>query len=118
MGGGARKVAPDPTSTNRCRTLGAVSDDTFDFAGRDITFAPGDSALLALTRHGIHPAGGGPLCFAGDCPNCLCTVDGISYVRACQTPAEVGVHIEPHPTNGEPPLPAWDTEAKLSLIHI
>ncbi len=118
MGGGARKVAPDPTSTNRCRTLGAVSDDTFDFAGRDITFAPGDSALLALTRHGIHPAGGGPLCFAGDCPNCLCTVDGISYVRACQTPAEVGVRIEPHPTNGEPPLPAWDTEAKtVAAIH-
>lgn len=95
-----------------------MSDDTFDYAGRTVPFEPGDSTLLALTREGIHPAGGGTLCFGGDCPNCLATVDGVSYVRTCQTPAEVGVQIEPHPADGEPPLPAWDTEATtIAALH-
>jgi len=85
--------------------------DTFDYAGQNIAFSAGDSVLLALTRAGIHPAGGGTLCFGGDCPNCLCTIEGVSYVRSCQTPAEVDVQITPHARGQAPPLPSWDAES-------
>lgn len=79
---------------------------------RRVPVVAGDSVLLALARAGVHPAGGGTLCFAGDCPNCLCTVDGVSYVRACRTDAATVEEVEPHPASGEPPLPPWSAEAR------
>ncbi len=45
------------------------------------------------------------MCFSGDCPHCLCTVDGVSYVRACQAEAAEGLRVDPHPRGAEPPLP-------------
>ena len=37
------------------------------------------------------PGRGGTLCLAGDCGNCLAEVDGIAYVRTCQTAGTAGV---------------------------
>lgn len=88
-----------------------MSGGSFDFAGREIGFEQGDSVLVALTRTGVHPTGGGTLCFGGDCPNCLCTVDGVSYVRACQTTASDGQRIEPHPDGAAPELPSFEHDA-------
>ena len=52
--------------------------------GTPLAFEPGDSVALAMLRAGQAPLHGGTLCLAGDCPNCLATVDGVSYVRSCQ----------------------------------
>ena len=79
----------------------------FTFDGSAITFRQGDSIAIALLRAGIHPTGGGCICLEGDCPNCLATVDGVSYVRTCQTMALVGTAVFSHPQeDAAPPLPA------------
>lgn len=90
---------------------------TFDFDGRSIAIEADDSILMSLTREGVHPTGGGTLCFEGDCPNCLCTVSGVSYVRSCQTPAEVGVTVHSHPVHDAPPLPGWDAERQQIAVE-
>jgi glycine cleavage system aminomethyltransferase T len=79
--------------------------------GRPLDFAPGDHILLTMLRAGLHPTGGGCLCLAGDCPHCLATVDGIAYVRTCQTPARPGLLVESHPACGYPPLPVGKPNA-------
>ncbi|MDH5420687.1 MAG: 2Fe-2S iron-sulfur cluster-binding protein, partial [Acidimicrobiia bacterium] len=79
---------------------------TFDFAGTDVAFIDGDSVLTALVRAGIYPAGGGALCCEGDCPHCVATVDGISYVRTCQTAPRENLTVQPHPIDDYPKLPA------------
>jgi len=73
--------------------------------GAPIDFSPGDNVLIALLRADLHPTGGGCLCLAGDCPHCLATVDGVSYVRTCQVAARPGMIIERHHTADYPPLP-------------
>ncbi len=72
--------------------------------GRLIPFEPGDSVALAVLRAGEHPHHGGTLCLAGDCPNCVCDVDGTAYVRTCQTPATPGLVVRRHPAVGAPAL--------------
>lgn len=76
--------------------------------GRPISYEPGDSLLIALLRADIQPTGGGCLCLGGDCNNCLATVDGVSYVRTCQTAAKPGTVVQLHHTQKYPPLPAED----------
>lgn len=73
--------------------------------GNPIEFSAGDNALVVMLRAGIHPTGGGCLCLAGDCPHCLATVDGVSYVRTCQVAARPGMVIKRHPSDAPPPLP-------------
>lgn len=73
--------------------------------GKPRGFRQGDTVLTALLRNGEHPTGGGCLCFGGDCPSCLATVNGLSYVRTCQVPARPGLTVERHPQDGLPPLP-------------
>lgn len=73
--------------------------------GRPIGFEPGDSVALAILRAGETPAGGGTLCLAGDCGNCVARVDGVAYVRTCQQRAYAGLRVERHPADGPPPLP-------------
>ncbi|MEX0625336.1 MAG: glycine cleavage T C-terminal barrel domain-containing protein, partial [Chloroflexota bacterium] len=41
---------------------------------------------------------------AGDCGNCVAEVDGIAYVRTCQTPAAPELDVRRHPADG---APAW-----------
>ena len=59
--------------------------------GQRVEARADDSLLVAMLRAGLHPTGGGCLCLAGDCPNCLVTVDGVAYTRSCQVPARDGM---------------------------
>ncbi|MCB8945796.1 MAG: (2Fe-2S)-binding protein [Ardenticatenaceae bacterium] len=70
-----------------------------------IAFNEGDSVLTAMLRADLHPTGGGCLCLGGDCPHCVATVDGVSYVRTCQTKAQAGMVVERHHLEEYPPLP-------------
>ncbi len=58
-----------------------------------------------MLRAGETPGRGGTLCLAGDCGNCLATVDGVAYVRTCQTAARPGLAVVGQSRNGLPPLP-------------
>ena len=78
---------------------------TFTFDGELVAFEAGDTVLTALVRHGVHPTGGGCLCFGGDCPNCVVSIDGVAYIRACQTKPIAGLAVAAHPPDGEPRLP-------------
>ncbi|MDA1045282.1 MAG: (2Fe-2S)-binding protein, partial [Verrucomicrobia bacterium] len=41
---------------------------------------------------------------SGDCPHCLATVDGVSYIRTCQVKARSGQDIALHHLNDYPPI--------------
>ncbi len=71
--------------------------------GQRIEARGGDSLLVAMLRVGLHPTGGGCLCLAGDCPNCLVTVDGVAYTRSCQVPARDGMIVRRDHLGGEEP---------------
>ena len=73
--------------------------------GRPMPFIEGDSVAVAMLRAGEQPWTGGTLCLAGDCPNCLATVDGIAYVRTCQARCRPGMTVDRHPPVEMPPLP-------------
>jgi glycine cleavage system aminomethyltransferase T len=70
--------------------------------GRRVPYEHGDTVALAALRAGLHPGGGGCLCLAGDCPNCLVEVDGEPYKRACQVQAAEGLVVHRHPADGAP----------------
>ncbi len=73
--------------------------------GRPVPFEAGDSVAMAILRGGEVPGRGGTLCLAGDCGNCLAQVDGIAYVRTCQTAATPGLRVARHPAGVMPALP-------------
>ena len=74
-----------------------------------------DSVLVHALRRGEYPAAGGTLCCAGDCPNCLATVDGVAYTRTCRTPHRDGQRVEPHPPHGQlPPLESRGDRAPVA----
>ncbi|RPI88340.1 MAG: hypothetical protein EHM42_04460, partial [Planctomycetaceae bacterium] len=74
----------------------------FQFDGRTIVAAPGQTIAGALHAAGVHVLSSsfkyhrprGLLCVAGRCPNCLCTVDGVPNERICQTPARTGLQVK------------------------
>jgi glycine cleavage system aminomethyltransferase T len=76
--------------------------------GRPLESRAGDSVAVAIVRAGEVPGRGGALCLAGDCGNCLATVDGVAYVRTCQVAARPGTVVERHPPAAKPPLPTVD----------
>jgi glycine cleavage system T protein len=76
----------------------------FVLDGRRLPYEPGDSVAVAIVRAGEHPQTGGTLCLAGDCGNCVAEVNGIAYVRTCQTPASADLEVRRHPADG---APAW-----------
>ena len=82
--------------------------------GRPVDFEPGDSVAVAMLRAGGTPGRGGTLCLAGDCGNCLAQVDGIAYVRTCQTAARPGLSVVTHPAEGLPALPVVRATAATS----
>jgi len=67
-----------------------------------VPYEPGDSVASALYRDGVRTFSRsfkfhrprGLYCLTGDCPNCLCRVDGESEVPACTTPAERVARVE------------------------
>ena len=75
------------------------------FDGTEVPFAEGDTVLTAVLRAGMRPWRG-CLCAGGDCPYCLITLDGVSYVRACRTPAVKDTRVDSHPSDGYPALPS------------
>ena len=85
-----------------------MTDGRIVVDGRPIEFQAGDSVAIAIVRAGEVPGRGGALCLAGDCGNCLATVDGVAYVRTCQVAAQPGTVVERHPAEGKPPLPIVD----------
>ena len=72
--------------------------------GLAVDATEGDSVAVAILRAGEHPKHGGTLCLAGDCGNCVAIVDGVAFVRTCQTPARDGLVVRRHPIVGLPPL--------------
>ncbi len=68
-------------------------------------YQDGDSVAIAVLRAGEHPHHGGTICLAGDCGNCVAQVDGVGWVRTCQTPCRPGLVMQRHPAGGAPPLP-------------
>ena len=71
----------------------------FVLDGRPVPVEPGDTIAAAVLRTGEVPGTGGALCLAGDCPNCLCVVDGEAYVRTCLAPARPGLDVRRHPAS-------------------
>ncbi len=94
--------------------------------GRPLPFEPGDSVAMAILRGGEVPGRGGTLCLAGDCGNCLAQVDGVAYVRTCQTAARPGTRVARHPAEVMPALPvvaathltATPQPARIELRHL
>jgi len=86
--------------------MAAPNDETasasFDFEGRTIPAAPGDTVASALYRAGVRTFSRsfkyhrrrGLYCLSGDCPNCLMTVDGEPAVRTCVLPAVAARRVE------------------------
>src|SRR3954453_18042467 len=85
------------------------------YDGQPIDFTAGDTVALAAIRNGQHPARGGTLCLAGDCGNCVATIDGTSWVRTCQTPATPGVVVARHPDGGNPTMLGPDTFTDITV---
>ena len=73
--------------------------------GRPMAYQAGDTVAVAVLRAGEHPHHGGTICLAGDCGNCVAQVDGVGWVRTCQTPCRPGLVMQRHPASGAPPLP-------------
>lgn len=88
-------MAADPVAPAAPRLL---------FGGAPLDFVLGDSVAIAVLRSGREPGNGGALCLSGDCGNCLGVVDGIAFVRTCQTPARPGLVAERHPAGGAPSM--------------
>jgi glycine cleavage system aminomethyltransferase T len=83
--------------------------------GTPIEYQPGDTVALAALRSGQHPSYGGTLCLAGDCGNCVASVDGVPWVRTCQTPAQPGLVVRRHPVIGHPSTTGPDSSAEIAV---
>ena len=116
---GGRGVRPtpagDPAAVSRLpeqrgERIDRDTEVTFTFDGRDVSGFEGDtigSALFAggqrtFSRSFKYHRRRGLLCCAGQCPNCLVSVDGAPGVRACTEPVREGMRVE-H-MNAEPSL--------------
>ena len=95
-----------------------LSDMYIDFDGTEVRIEAGDTVLTAVLRAGMRPWSG-CLCAEGDCPYCLITVDGVSYLRACMIRATPGMSIASHPDDGRPALPPAPRERGVAfeIIH-
>jgi len=75
---------------------------SFDLDGKRISFEEGDTLASAMFRSGVRTFNRslkyhrrrGLYCATGDCPNCICTVDGSPGVRTCVTPATDGTTVK------------------------
>lgn len=91
----------------------------FVIDGQPVEYTDSDSLAVAIVRTGEHPSAGGALCLAGDCGNCVATVDGVSWVRTCQTVARPGMVVSRHPNPGAPSmfLPSSSTDIAVQHRH-
>jgi glycine cleavage system aminomethyltransferase T len=97
-----------------------LSSSPFVVDGAAIPYEAGDTIADAMLRAGLHPGRGGCLCLAGDCPNCLVVVDGVSYLRACMEPARDGLEVERAraviPSHDPPPVAVRHLHCELGVI--
>ena len=95
---------------------------SFTFSGRELTAYPGEMISSALYAAGIrvfghHPKDGAPqgiYCANGQCAQCLVLADGVP-VKACMTPAEPGMRVEP--VDALPELPPLDRVPEMSEVE-
>ncbi len=74
----------------------------FEFEGKQVVAHEGDTVGSALTAAGIdllsrsfkYHRPRGLLCVAGNCPNCLMTVDGVPNVRTCTMQVKTGMKVK------------------------
>jgi sarcosine oxidase subunit alpha len=74
---------------------------TFTFDGKKVEGYEGDTIASALYAAGQRTFGRsfkyhrrrGLMCVAGQCPNCICAVDGAPGARACTEPAREGITV-------------------------
>ncbi|HLV59495.1 MAG TPA: (2Fe-2S)-binding protein [Natronosporangium sp.] len=74
---------------------------TFQFDGRPVPAAPGQTVAAALWAAGVRSwrttrvtgAPRGLFCGIGVCFDCLVTIDGTRNVRACLAPARAGMRV-------------------------
>ncbi len=86
---------------------------TFDFDGRRVEYAPGQSVGAALTAAGIRSwrttrVAGRPrglFCGIGICFDCLVVVDGRPNERACLVPARSDLQVRSQEGTGHGALP-------------
>jgi predicted molibdopterin-dependent oxidoreductase YjgC len=78
-----------------------MSGDSFNWAGQQIAFRPGETIAAALAAADIHhlgPDGQGRsaryFCGIGACQGCLVQVDGMLR-EACLTTAKSGLNVSP-----------------------
>src|SRR5947209_2740555 len=90
------RLVPQPGERiDRTRTI------SFTFNGKKVTAFEGDtigSALFAAgqrpsSRSFKYPRRRGLMCVAGQCPNCICAVDGAPGARACVEPVREGITV-------------------------
>ncbi len=94
----------------------------FEFDGRTVRGFQGDTVASALYASGTttfsrsfkYHRPRGLLCAAGNCPNCLMTVDGEPNVRTCVRPIEPGMKVQHQ--NAWPSLGA-DLLSLLDRLH-
>jgi sarcosine oxidase, subunit alpha len=91
------RLAPQPGERiDRSKTI------SFTFDGKPVTAFEGDtigSALYAagqrtFSRSFKYHRRRGLMCVAGQCPNCICSVDGAPGARMCTEPAREGLVVE------------------------
>ena len=99
------RLAPQPSERiDRSKTI------SFTFDGKRVQAYAGDTIGSALYAAGRRTFGRsfkyhrrrGLMCVAGQCPNCICSVDGAPGARMCTEPAREGIVVE-H-VNAEPSL--------------
>jgi sarcosine oxidase, subunit alpha len=74
---------------------------SFTFDGKKVEAFEGDTVASALYAAGQRTFGRsfkyhrrrGLMCVAGQCPNCICAVDGAPGARACTEPARAGITV-------------------------
>ena len=89
--------------------------------GVPVEYEEGDSIADALVRSGQPPAWGGTLCLAGDCGNCVSSVNGTAWIRTCQTAPRPGMTVQRHPKVGAPsmltPVLGSGSHADVAMIR-
>jgi len=116
MSGAPQRLPAQPNEQiDRSRSM------RFYFDGKAYAAHPGDSIASALAAAGVqvfsrsfkYHRPRGLLCCSGHCPNCLVQVGDEPNVRACRTPVQAGMRVQPQ--NAWPSL-ATDLMALTQLI--